>query len=141
MVAKGSKSPKVFLSHSIADREVARSIGKEIEDAGFEVLSVEGASRGENIHLQLGKALETADAMVVLLSPAAVQSPTLGYELSYALGSQRFAGRVVPVIIEDTDDIPWILRRFQLLRGGKNAERTGKAVVERLTEAAKATGS
>ena len=116
MVAKGSQSPKVFLSHSTADREVARSIGQELEDAGFEVLSVEGAMPGDNIHLQLGKALESADAMVVLLSPAAVRSPNMEIELGYALGSRRFAGRVVPVIVEDTEDIPWILRRFQLSR-------------------------
>ncbi|MBV8781888.1 MAG: toll/interleukin-1 receptor domain-containing protein [Phycisphaerae bacterium] len=138
MVANAKSTAKVFLSYSPADREIARTIQDRLADAGFKVLSAADSLPGENVLLEMGKALEDADALVVLLSPAAVETSNFTFELGYALASQRFAGRVIPVLLEETKNIPWILNRFQILRADENASRVSKAIIDRLNQHPKA---
>jgi len=44
---------------------------------------------GDNWHLEIGKALAAAEAMIVLMSPAAAESKMLLEEISYALGKKN----------------------------------------------------
>jgi hypothetical protein len=132
MVAKAARARNVFISHAAGDSDAARAIAERLKDAGFAVWSTEDALLGENVLLELGKALEKADAMVILLSPESARSQNLIFELDYVLGSQRFEGRVIPVLLKETDDIPWILRRLEVMRAGKDASRAGRAIADRL---------
>jgi len=76
---------QVFFSYSLADREFALQLAKEITSRGLRVwMSADELLPGENPWLTIGKALEDSHALVVLLSPESVKSELLNSELEYA---------------------------------------------------------
>lgn len=136
MVASSNKHPLVFISHADEDREFARTVAQELTEAGFASWTLDEVLPGDNAFLKLGHALESSDALVILLSPEAVQSPNLTYELGYAYGLQRFADRVIPVLLRPTKKVPWMLDRMQMIRPGNSPKRAAKKIVDRLSQTA-----
>ena len=70
---------------------------------------------GDNWAANVGRALEESEAMVVLLTPAAVDSPYVMHEIEYALGAKNYSNRLVPVLVGDpervsTESVPWVVR-------------------------------
>ena len=124
---------KVFLSYAERDEKLAQPIRTELEKGGFKVwdASVKLAP-GDNWALELGKALREADAMVVLLSPAALASEHVKREIEYALGEPRFKGRLVPVVVRAVKEIPWILETLNVLRIESDPDRGRRRVLEAL---------
>jgi hypothetical protein len=121
---------KVFISYSMADAELAQRVVKYLKASGFQVWDDSEVLPGDNWGEILAKALQESDAMVVLLTPNSVHSPNLTFEVSYALGSKDYKGRVIPVLAASPDqlpqaEIPWVLRRFQMLRLSTDLEDTG----------------
>ena len=80
--------------------------------------------------------MDAADALVVLLSPEAAQSPNLTFEVGYALGAKRFANRVIPVMVRPTVEMPWILERFGVIPAAGGAKRVARQIADRLAAAA-----
>ena len=137
MVAKAPSRLKVFISHAPGDDDAARAIAAELRQAGFSVfVPAEAMLPGDNVMLAIGKALESADAMVIVLSPEWTRSPNLVLEMGFALGKERFAGRLIPVVVKETDDVPWILRRLDIVEATKDTSRAGRKVAMRLGERA-----
>ena len=129
---------KVFLSYANRDRDLAKDLASRLSDAGFEVWYADAhALPGDNLPLKTGEALEQADAMVVLISPEAAHSEGVRQEINYALASPNYAGRLLPVIVQDTEDIPWILRTFNQVRAGKDRAEVSRRVIEQLQHAGK----
>ncbi|MBI2925102.1 MAG: toll/interleukin-1 receptor domain-containing protein [Verrucomicrobia bacterium] len=129
---------QVFISHSHKDQRVAEELTARLAAAGVKVwLAEKEVLPGDNWSLAVGKALQRSDAMVVLLSPDAVESPDVRREIAFAFASPRFEGRVVPVVVRPTGGIPWFLRTFPLiqLRGtrGQSLKRVAEKIVEALT--------
>lgn len=115
---------QVFFSYSPADSHFARALSKELGGLGLRVwMSHDQLLPGDNPWLKIGKALENSHAMVVLLSPEAVESELLNSELAYALGNLNFRGRVFPIVVRPTSNIPWILKKFAIF---EPAKKTGK---------------
>jgi hypothetical protein len=108
---------KVFISHSRDAAELAVHLAEVLEDAGFDTwLPERDTLPGENLFARMGEALESASALVILLTPASADSPWVKREIEYALGNERFRGRVVPVLVGAKTQsvlarVPWILRR------------------------------
>ena len=128
-----SQGFKVFLSYAEPDDKSARALRAELEKGGFEVW--DPAARltpGDNWALELGKALKDAEAMVVLLSPAALASNSVKREIDYALGEPRFKGRLIPVVVRPVKEIPWILETLRVLRIHADPERGSRQVLEAL---------
>ena len=83
-----------------------------------------------------------ADAMVVLLTPHALQAPNIRYEIGYAPGNKNYKDRVVPVLAASPeqmprDQIPWVLHKFRtvnLLETGR--EEGFKQIAQVLHDAA-----
>ena len=55
--------------------------------------------------------------MIVLLTPAAADSPYVKREIAYALGAKNYSSRLIPVVVGGPDQfpasaIPWIVRRL-----------------------------
>ena len=79
----------------------------------------------------MGKALEDADWMVLLLTPAAMESDSLRQNLEFALGSRQYEGRVFSVFVGPTleagKDLPWILLKLPH-RQVESAKRFGEVV-------------
>ena len=105
-------------------------------ERGIDVWDAESElTPGDNWNLEMGKALERAKAMIVLLSPASARSENLRREIEYALGSKKFQDRLIPVIVRATDHIPWILKRLKPIRGN-DPSRVSERVARRLRAAA-----
>jgi hypothetical protein len=124
---------KVFLSHSHRDEKIARVIRAELDKDGFEVWDPDtNLSPGDNWALEIGKALEDAEVMVVLLSPAALASDQVKREIEYALGEIRLKGRLVPVVIRPVKEIPWILETLKVVRIDSDPERGSRRLAQEL---------
>lgn len=71
--------------------------------------------------------------MVVLISPKSVKSEQVEHEIQFALTRPQYKGRLIPVVVRPTKDIPWILTKFPVIRVGKDLGRA----VNRITELVK----
>jgi len=130
---------KLFLSRSHADREIAREMGSRLSAAGFNVWEDDQVVPGENWALAVGRALEEADAMIVLLSPDAMASEAVSREIEYALASPRYRNRLMSVLVKPTRQIPWILRKLPVVRLYEDPAKGAERVVEGVRQMVKAT--
>lgn len=109
---------KVFLSYAHDDAALAGRVCKALAESGLEVTDP-GRDHlpGENWAGEVARALEESDAMVVLLTPAAVGSLDVKRNIEYALGSKNYSNRLIPVVVGDPKGfpvagVPWIVRRM-----------------------------
>jgi hypothetical protein len=127
----GSNVVRVFLSHSDKDQAWANQIAQRLKEAGLQVWdAADELYPGDNWHLEIGKALAAANAMIVLVSPAAAESKLLREEVSYAIGSERFRDRLIPVVVRPTNKMPWILKTMRPEKG--SPDEVSKRIIHRL---------
>ena len=130
---------KVFVSHSHADAELAVKISKALRSEGLDVWESDlNLLPGDNWAAEVARALEESDAMVVLLTPDAMNSPWVRREMEYALGAKRYSNRLIPVVVGNRasiplHDIPWIVRQLQWVDLEDRGE--GAAGIERIADA------
>ncbi|HEV2999708.1 MAG TPA: toll/interleukin-1 receptor domain-containing protein [Solirubrobacteraceae bacterium] len=84
----------VFISHASVDKWVAGQIAKEIAATGAEsFLDSRAIETGDHIDEQLRTALNEADELLVVLSPAALERPYVWIEIGVAWGrGKRIVG-------------------------------------------------
>ncbi len=108
---------KVFLSYARADERAAREVSASLQRAGFDVWDPgREILPGSDFVASLQDALKTADAMVVLVSPDSSGSRYVQHEVGFALGAERFDGRLIPVLLRETKDYPWIFEKLPMIR-------------------------
>jgi hypothetical protein len=123
----------VFISHSHKDRNFAQKLAAQLKDEGLDVWNPEQELLpGDLWSLTLGKALEKADAMVVLLSPDSVNSPQTLNEIQYALGEKHFRGRLIPVLVRPTKNIPWILEKLPMVKLKPGSQKAAQQIINLL---------
>jgi hypothetical protein len=105
-------SVNVFISHAEKDGAYAALLEKALKTAGVRVSESGNIQPGDNWALKIGKALDEADALVVLLSPDSVASDWVRREIEFALSLPRFKGRLIPVLVRPTRNVPWILKEL-----------------------------
>ena len=133
---KGLPGMKVFISYAKSDRDFALTLTSELIRQGHQAWVADRTLLpGDNWPLEIGKALENCDAMVVLLSPHSADSEGQRREIDYALGSDQYAGRVIPVFIRPTKEYPWILERFTPVRAHNDPEGAGRKIGQLLRKA------
>ena len=133
----------VFISHSDKDKDLVRRVADVLRETGMEVWDDREILPGDNWAEKIAKALEESQAMVVLLTPEALDSKWMSWDIEYALGRASYNKRLIPVIIGDPNDlpiqhIPWILKRLSpiyLPERGKNKEKI-KQIADAIREAA-----
>ena len=126
---------QVFLSYSDADRDFARQLASQLSKRGCEVWDPsDQLFPGDNGPLKIGEALKESKAMVVLLSPDSMKSEWVRGEIRYALVNPHYEGRVFPVLVRPTADIPWILREFEILPPNKDPEAISKRIATALSK-------
>ena len=119
---------QVFISYACEDRELAKRLGQWLERAGFAVwLDESNILPGDNWAEKVSQVLKESQAMVVLVSPAAMDSKWVRHEIEFALGAKEYSGRLVPVFVGPRDKIPedrlpWILRRLRGIELTNQAE-------------------
>ena len=127
------RAQRIFLSHAQSDRRLAKILAKDLSAAGFEVwLDAEEVPPGHNWAREAANALEKSDAMVVIVSPAAARSAWVRREVEFALGSPRYAGRLIPVVAKPTDEMAWILNRLRPVSVKKDTGKVSRQVIEAL---------
>jgi hypothetical protein len=127
------RAMNVFISYAQADEQWANVLRAGLAQAGLEVSDPAGEMcAGENLHLEIGKALKRADAMVVVLSPDSAASRSVRAEIEYALSSAQFRDRLIPLLVRPTEDLPWILRKQQFIRATKDVAKTVREVAAAL---------
>jgi TIR domain-containing protein len=84
----------VFVSHAYVDRWVAGQVAKEVEGLGaICFLDSQVLETGDALDAELREALEGADELVVLLTPAALGRPYVWLEIGASWGRGiRIAG-------------------------------------------------
>ena len=123
---------KVFVSHSRSHKKTAQSIAEFLVSQGLDVWFDDWEVQpGDNYARVIGEGLESCDAMVILVSPESSQS-WQREEIQYAITTPRFEGRVIPVLIKQMPNVPWILETLNVVRPGRTdnetAERIGQAL-------------
>ena len=112
---------KVFINNSKQAKPLARLVVKALRQAGLEVWYDEDEIYpGDNWAKITGEGLEKSDAMVVLLTPDVPCSPNVQRNVSFALGNNRYAWRVIPVLagIDEAvalEDFAWILTHLKTI--------------------------
>lgn len=102
--------PIVFFSYSRQDSEFALKLGKDLRASGISIwLDQLDIKPGERWDVAIEKTLAECSRILVVLSPASVESTNVMDEVSYALEERRV---VIPVLHRDCE-IPFRLRRLQ----------------------------
>lgn len=129
---------RVFLSYSSSDAAFGDPLRRALMSAGYQVWDPNlEVQPGTNFARAIGEALDGADALVVLVSPEAMQSDWIRWELDLAMTNPRFKGRLIPVELRPTDALPWILRRFQVLKfSGESTNGDVISALDRIRDAA-----
>lgn len=105
---------KVFISHSSKDEALASKVVSYLEQSGLDVwYDSREIMPGDNWADKVAQGLRESEAMVVLVTPSALESNSLRRDINYALTQKRFKGRLVPVLAGDSRQfqgwtIPWI---------------------------------
>lgn len=135
---------KVFVSYASRDEELATRIVASLEDAGLDAwFKKREILPGDNWAEKIASGLKESNAMVVLVTPSALESDAVQSSISYALSEKAFSKRLIPVIVGNsadfpTDQIPWIFNRLQtvnLSKDGENDEQI-KKIAQVLKDAA-----
>ncbi len=110
---------RVFVTYASRDRELAVQLAANLSAAGFSVWNPEeDVVPGDNPANVRGKALDESDLFVALITRGALdESELLRGEIQYALTSERFEGRLIPVLVDHVTfqagkDVPWILLKL-----------------------------
>ncbi len=128
---------QVFISHASSDQQLAEKLAEGLRNAGVNVWDAyRSLYPGDNWALEIGKALDLSDVMVVLVTNHAYESRTVGQEVQYALTSGNYRGRVIPVLVnmatfETGHEVPWVLSRFEHVQV-EGAPPDFRPVVERV---------
>lgn len=91
---------EVFLSHATPDRRFADRLSETLRDHGIPTwYSRTNLVGTQQWHNEIGAALDRCDAFAIVLSPAALASHWVQYELVYALNEPRLFGRIAPLLL------------------------------------------
>ena len=68
-------------------------------------------------HDEIGRALKRCDWFLLLLTPGAVKSRWVKFELTYAINQPRYDERIVPVLLQpcDYEALSWTLGSIQMV--------------------------
>ena len=134
---------KVFINYSSKDEALATKIVETLEEAGLDAwYKRREVFPGDNWAEKIAEGLRESNAMVVLVTPDALESDAVRDSISYALAEPAFSKRLIPVIVDDSDlligKMPWILKRLHIVKlskDGKNEEQF-KEIAQALKDAA-----
>jgi hypothetical protein len=120
---------EIFISYARPDKDFALSLAKQLTGQGHRVwVDALALLPGDNWPLEIGKALQDCDTMVVLLSPNSATSEEQRHEIDFALSSDQYAGRVIPVFVRPTKAYPWILDKFTSVQANNNPAGAGRRI-------------
>jgi TIR domain len=103
--------PKVFLSHSSADKPFVRMFSADLEAAGFEVWLDEAKLKiGDSLLPELAAAIDSTDFFLAFISENSIRSNWVRKEVALA-ATKEIKGasvKVLPLLL-DNGDVPFLL--------------------------------
>lgn len=135
---------KVFLSYAKADEKLAKKVGEGLKRAGLKVLDYRHEILPGDLWAdKAARALRESSAMVVILTPDAVRSDQVRWEINYALSNPAFKDSLIPVLVGTPDrisrnEMPWILWDLQMVKMPErgNPEEGIKQIAQSLRQVA-----
>ena len=109
-------SLKVFLSYSDRDRDWAREFASELRERGVSAwFDASELGPGEPWKERIADALRESRVLVLIVSPGALRSRWMLFELGAAVADNK---QIIPVLVGDIslDDVPPLVFRYQALR-------------------------
>jgi len=98
VVSTTPQGPMIFISHATEDAEIARGLSAALEAEGVRTwLASRDVAVGANYAAEIVRAVSSSQYLLVLLSPAGIESPHVRREVSIAID------RKVPVLPVSTD--------------------------------------
>jgi hypothetical protein len=128
--------PKVFISHSSTDREVAHTFSGLIEALGYEVwVDTKSIKMSQEWLSSLESGLEGADWLLVLVSRNSAKSQWVAQETRWAI--EHLPSRVIPIVLDNTkpEDIDPRLAKFQYGNYGADKQQSMNQLVKILSDA------
>jgi hypothetical protein len=125
-----------FLSHSHADKEIARRLANDIRSAGIRVWFDEAElGIGDSLIHSISRAIDESDFLLVLLSDDSVKSQWVTREVDVALTGE-IAGKnvaVLPLLVTDCEIPPFLRGRISGdFRDGANYQGELSRLLKRL---------
>ena len=122
----------IFISHSHKDKELVRDIARRLRTAGLEaIIDIDDLPTSEDWKKHLLMRLRNADAVMVLVTPAALESPWLVVEVGMADGFDKV---IVPVTVGvDLQRLPAPWQSYQAVPFDE-LDRAIKELGEKLAE-------
>lgn len=109
---RDSQPPQFFISYSRKDKVFTEKLALDLKRRGIDIwLDIHQIKPGESWSHQIGKALDQAQAMVLILSPDSLASANVDDEWNYYLDVKKM---VLPVLIERCN-IPFRLHKLQYI--------------------------
>jgi hypothetical protein len=130
----------VFISHGDADREFAAEIADSLRNAGVDAwLDASDVEPGTNWLRSGARALDRADAMVLVISAKTSGSPDLKKAFEFALTTPRFENRVITVERRAPSQVPfrypWILRDLPFIKEAQDPQHAAEKILKFLKTA------
>ena len=105
----------VLLSHNLAQRPFVREVARQWRRLGLKVFFDEDSvAPGADVAAAVGRAVENSRHIVLMITPEAFTSRWVALEYGGAVHQDPDArqSRLIPVLVEPTDEIPLLIRRL-----------------------------
>jgi hypothetical protein len=124
---------KLFLSHASADRPFVSKLATFLTVRKIPFwYSKRHLVGAQQWHDEIGKALQSCDWFLVVISPAAVRSKWVKRELMYALNEDRYENRIIPLLYKpcDAEALSWTLASLQRVDFSKGFDKSCDELVK-----------
>jgi hypothetical protein len=108
--AKSGEVQKVFISYSRADEEFVNKVVHTFDECGIQYfLDRKDINWGDYITRKVQQGLSECSAMLVIISPASLQSQWVPFEIGLAIGEKK---KILPLLTDPTLQVPLYLSDF-----------------------------
>ena len=128
-----AKTKQVFISHDHADAAFAHRLADDLQRLGVPIwIAPESILAGESWVSAIERGLAESDHMVVVLTPAALQSEWVKKETEVAIAQERRRRmRLIPLDVE-LCDVPLLLSSYQMVSFRRDYDRGLSRLAARL---------
>ncbi len=111
----------IFISYARADSAFVLKLAEDLEKAGIDIwLDQKKIAAGKKWDREIDIALKSSGILILVISPKSAISDNVANEVLFAINKRK---TVIPVIIEQTEDIPFNWERFQRIDLTKDYEQ------------------
>lgn len=101
----------IFISYSRSDSDFVIKLEEDLAKVGIDIwLDQKKIAAGKLWDREIDKALKSSGILILAISPNSAHSDNVANEVLFAINRGK---TVIPVLIEQTDDIPFNWERFQ----------------------------